>query len=274
MLYALTKTELDALRRAQVYFEFTGAEMLMAAYRTDPAVVAQILPRPLKPAPDPLAFAFVGHYPRTNFGSVYNEGALLVRAILGREEGFYCLAMPVTDDMAMVGGREYFGFPKKIAESITLERAGNRVVGSVCRRGTEILRIELEPTAPVEPADLALLGTPGVDRQGRPCRQAPSFLYKFFPSPDGKGFDYLPRLVRQVTLFAPRPGLQKGQGHVVVKSSPWDPLGDIPVRSVEACFYGLWDNSMLPGRVCGAPPNRGRPEGLGTRVLSAARGAP
>ncbi len=30
----------------------------------------------------------------------------------------YCLSMPVDDDMAMAGGREAFGYPKKMAEVI------------------------------------------------------------------------------------------------------------------------------------------------------------
>ena len=52
--------------------------------------------------------------------------------------------MPVDDDMALIGGREQFGYPKKLAESITLERKSNIVIGSVKRKGTEIIRIECD----------------------------------------------------------------------------------------------------------------------------------
>jgi acetoacetate decarboxylase len=247
MLYTLSRDELATLRSGHIDPEFTGAEMLMASFRTDPDVVRRILPKPLKPAPRPMAVAFVARYPETNFGCVYNEGALFLNATHRGEEGLYCLSMPVDDDMAMIGGREQFGFPKKMAE-ITLEQEGSRRIGRVVRKGVEILRIECETTDDAEDADLERFSTAGEDSAGKPCRNAVSYLFKFFPSAKGDGFDYLPRLIRQVTVFRPRPGLKKGDGEVVLTSSPFDPLGDVPVEEVQVCIYGLWDNTMLPGR--------------------------
>ena len=57
----------------------------------------------------------------------------------------YCLSMPVDDDMAMAGGREVFGYPKKMAESITLREEGSTVIGSAVRKGTEILASRSTP---------------------------------------------------------------------------------------------------------------------------------
>ena len=42
------------------------------------------------------------------------------------------------------------------------------------------------------------------DLQGNPCLTMISYLFKSFPSTTMAGFDYLPRLVRQVSLFRPR----------------------------------------------------------------------
>lgn len=249
MLFALSPSEIADLRGAPLDAEFVGSEMLLAAFQTDPSAIARILPRPLRPTSQPIAFAFVAHHPQTNFGSVYHEGALFVQARLGREVGFYCLAMPVTEDMAMVYGRERYGFPKKIAESISLEDTGSQVVGRVIRKGAEILRIELEPTAMADPGDPGIFWHGAVDPDGRRCWEAITFLFKFFPSPDGKGFDYLPRLVRHPTLFRPRAGLRKGVGRVVLTSTAYDPLGEVPVGPVIGCMHGIWDNTMLPGRV-------------------------
>jgi len=225
--------------------------MLMAVFRTDAGAIARILPRPLRPTPQPLAFAFVARYPQTNFGSVYHEGALFVQARLGREVGLYCLAMPVTEEMAMVYGRERYGYPKKMADSISLEATRSQVVGRVVRKGAEILRIELEPNAMAEAADSSFFAHEAVDPDGRPCWEAVAFLFKFFPSPSGKLFDYLPRLVRHPTLFRPRAGLRKGVGRVVLTSTACDPLGEVPVGPVIGCMHGIWDNTMLPGRVVG-----------------------
>jgi len=249
MLFALGRSEIADLRSAPMVAEFVGAEMLMAAFQTEPSAIAKILPRPLRPTAEPIAFAFVARYPQTNFGSIYEEGALFVQARLGREVGLYCLAMPVTEDMAMVYGRERYGYPKKMADSISLEETDSQVVGRVVRKGAEILRIELQPSAMADPGDSNVFAHQAVDSNGRPCWEAVAFLFKYFPSPDGKHFDYLPRLVRQQTHFRPRAGLRKGAGRVVLTSTVCDPLGEVPVGPVIGCMHGFWDNSMLPGRV-------------------------
>jgi acetoacetate decarboxylase len=235
-------------RAGQFMGQFTGAEMLLVSYRTDPKTVTAVLPRPLRPADDPLAAAFVARYPETNFGLTYNEGGLFVAAEYRGERGWYCLSMPVDDDTAMIGGRERHGFPKKIADRISLDRDGPHVCGSVVRNGVELLRIEGEFTDP-QPADLHLMGAPAVDPDGRPCEKVVSFLFKYFPAADGSAFEHLPDLIRQVTLFRPRPGLLTGETKIELSSTARDPLGEIPVRQIVAAEYGVFDNTMLPGRV-------------------------
>ena len=114
MLYSLTKEQLKILSSIYHLSDFINAEMLLATFETNMDVVKEVIPRPLKPTRDARATVFVAQYPETNFGCVYNEGALLIHCEYRGEKGVYCLSMPVTDDMAMVGGRENFGYPKKI----------------------------------------------------------------------------------------------------------------------------------------------------------------
>ena len=252
MLFALGRSEIADLRTAPLVAEFIGAEMLMAAFQTEPSAIAKILPRPLRPTPQPIAFAFVARYPQTNFGSIYHEGALLVQARLGGEVGLYCLAMPVNEDMAMVYGRERYGYPKKMADSISLEETDSQVVGRVVRKGAEILRIELQPSAMAEPGDSSVFAHEAVDSNGRPCWEAVAFLFKFFPSPDGKHFDYLPRLVRQQTLFRPRAGLRTGAGRVVLTSTvcdPWRGAGR-PGDRLHASLLGQHHAAWPRGAAC------------------------
>lgn len=249
MLYDVDHSALRAIARAGVFTaEFIGAEMIIVRFRTDPRVVARVLPRPLRPAPEPLATAFVARYPETNFGVSYNEGALFLDASYRGETGMYCLSMPVDDDMAMVYGRELYGFPKKIAEEITVDRDGGHVVGRVVRQGTEILRLEGEFTDEADATHLSF-GEPAIDPEGRPCRNNVSFLFKFLPAARGAPLESAPLLIRQATLFRPRPGMMTGVGKTVLSSTEVDPLGDIPVRDVLDATYGIFDNRMLPGRV-------------------------
>jgi acetoacetate decarboxylase len=254
MMYAMDRPELQKIYQRDPVAKFPGAEMLFSIYRTDPAAVARILPEPLRPFEEPLVFAFVARYPETNFGSVYNEGALCLLATYKGEPGGYCISMPVTEDMAMIGGREVHGFPKKIAEEISLEREGDRVSGRVVRRGAEILRMSCELKEHGRLTDISRFlssGASGLDRDldGRECVKLVSFLFKYFPASNMMFFDYTPRLVRQVSLFRPRDDLMLGEGEVVVASSPRDALGEVPVEKVEAIGFGTFDNDMLPGRV-------------------------
>lgn len=235
-------------RAGQFMSQFSGAEMLLVSFRTDPEAVAAVLPRPLRPGGEPLAAAFVARYPQTNFGVTYNEGALFVAAEYRGERGWYCLSMPVDNDTAMIGGREHLGFPKKMADRITLDRDGPHVTGSVVRNGVELLRIEGEFTDPQRPG-IHLLGAPAADLDGRPCEKAVSYLFKYFPAADGGPFEHAPRLIRQVTLVRPRPGQLTGAAKLELSSTRTDPLGDIPVRQVIDTGYGMFDNTMLPGRV-------------------------
>ena len=250
-------------RAGQFMTQFTGAEKLWVTFLTDPKKVAAILPRPLRSASEPLARAFVARYPETNFGVTYNEAALFLAAEYRGERGWYCLSMPVDDDTAMIGGREQLGFPKKMAERITLDRDGSHVTGSVIRHGVELLRIEGEFADPQRPG-IQAAGVPAVDPDGRPCEKVVSFLFKYFPAADGDPLGHSPELIRQVTLYRPRPGQLTGSAKIGLTSTRSDPLGEIPVHQIVAAGYGVFDNTMLPGRVVRRIHNRWRfvPKGM------------
>ena len=223
--------------------------MLRVAFMADASVVETVLPKPLEPLDEPIAAAFIARYPETNFGVSYNEGALFLGAQYKGEPGTYCLAMPVDDDMALIGGRERYGYPKKMADEITLEFDGARATGTVTRKGHEILHIDVELSDEVDPGVLERLGMSMVtDLDGMQSELAVSYLFKFFPATAGLGFEHPPRLIRQPNLFHPRPGLRAGSGKLELHSSLADPLGDIPVREIVSMTYGLYDNVMLPGR--------------------------
>jgi Acetoacetate decarboxylase (ADC) len=249
MLCHLSKQQMERLSAVPVVHDFHHAEMLVATFKTDAARAAEILPRPLSPAGDGLATVFVARYPQTNFGCVYNEGALFIHCTFRREKGLYCLSMPVDDDMALIGGREQFGYPKKMADRITLKAESDSVTGSVVRKGNEILRIDCELGDEVDEGSMRELGEPVVDWNGAPGYKVLAFLFKHFLSPGGAGFDYFPRLIREPVLFRTEGAIRAGSGRVRLNSTPVDPLAEVLVGDMVSMFYGLWNNSMLPGKV-------------------------
>lgn len=249
MLYSLTKDQLDKLQNTHLLADFNNAEMLVANFETDEAVAKRILPKPLVFSSENIATAFIAKYPETNFGCVYNEGALFINCEYKGERGFYCLSMPVDDDMALIGGREQFGYPKKMAETITLQREGDHVIGSVVRKKTEIIRIECHLSGNAPETLMGNLAYPAKDWDGVACVKIISFLFKYFPNPNGSGFDYLPRLIREPVLFRPKEQPQNGTGNVKLASTIYDPLAEVSVGKVTNIFYGKFHNTMLPGKV-------------------------
>jgi len=212
--------------------DFYDAEMLTVFWETKPEIIAKLLPPPLKPAKDNIAMAFVANYPRTNFDVTYKESALFVRALHNGEEGSYCLAMPVTNDMAMAGGREVYGFPKKMA-NIHLEKAGKRAHGWVERYGIRFVEI-----------DATLTGTiPELPPMG------PTFLFKAMPRIDlTPGFDGPVFLAAQRTEIVAR-SVEIGTADLTLRPSEQDPWAEIEDPKVTAAFYLESDNTMLPGKI-------------------------
>jgi len=252
MKFALDDEELAKLteRMASMRYIFFDAEMAMVLFRTDPDVIKRIIPEPLKPLAEPIAMAFMAKYPKTNFGSVYNEAALFLLVEYGGELGGYCLTMPVTEDMALIGGREIFGFPKKIADEISLERTENGVKGRYVRRGIELMKLSMSFDEEVEANKVAeILGTLTSQEPGEEF-EAISYNFKFFQSPQGTGFDYKPRLVKQVTTFKPSSKIKLSYNFdLKLRSSDRDPLGEIPVKEPIMGLYGIFNNTMHPGEV-------------------------
>lgn len=113
MGFVKTPKELEELRRTS--FDFYDAEFLAVFWETKPEIVEHLLPPPLKPVKHPVVQAFIANYPKTNFGVIYKEAALFLFGEYDGVVGIHCLAMPVDKDMALIGGREVFGYPKKIS---------------------------------------------------------------------------------------------------------------------------------------------------------------
>ena len=233
----------EIAKKYQQTAQFFDAEMLTVYFETKPEVVKQLLPPPLNPGPMPVAGVFVANYPKTNFGVTYSESALFLQAEFDGEEGAYCLAMPVTDDMALILGREVFGYPKKLA-NISLERKGQEVEGWTERRGTRFLevRAKLTGTFNDEAAQKMMLENMGTELD------LVVYNFKYFPCPERTGFDYNPRLVKEVVQIRPT-SLQMGEAELVLQPSDHDPWADVEVVRVLGAVYTIGNNTMLPGSV-------------------------
>jgi len=225
--------------------DFYDAEMLAVYWETKPEIIKRLLPPPLKPTSAPIAYAFVAHYPKTNFGVTYNEGALFLTAEFDGVEGGYCLSMPVTDDQALVAGREVLGYPKKMAD-VYFKREKRIVEGWIERKGTRYYEVKAKLNGRLNAPDAMELFT-GTIGDGSGIVSV-TYNFKHFPSPDGKGFDYNPRLIKEEVLLRPKE-LKLGNAEITLRSSDSDPWGEIEVERILGAVYLKGDNSMKKGYV-------------------------
>jgi acetoacetate decarboxylase len=237
------KTMQELMANARATADFYDAEMLAVFWETKPEIVARLLPPPLEPAEFPIAMAFVAHYPRTNFDVTYHESALFLNAVYQGEEGKYCLAMPVTNDMAMAGGREFYGFPKKMAE-IQLTKGKGIVGGWTERHGVRFMEIraKLSGTFNNAEAEKKLVGRSQPAEDG--SIKGVSYLYRPFPTPQAELLDYNPWLIKQETVLRPKE-IQFGEAEVILKHSAYDPWAEVEVVKTLGAVYTVGDNSML-----------------------------
>lgn len=229
--------------------DFYDAEMLVVYWETKPEIIEKLLPPPLKPVESPTVYAFVADYPKTNFGAVYKEAAVFLSCEYEDIEGGYCLAMPVTDDMALAAGREVFGYPKKMA-NIHYQKEKRNAEGWAERHGTRFFEVNAKlngrPNSP-EFLDLVTERTGGATGGGIEITEV-TYNYKHFPSPDGNYFDYNPRLIREEVVFRPTE-LKIGNAELSLKSSESDPWGELVVEKILGALYLKGNNSMLRGHI-------------------------
>ena len=237
------KTLEQISERYQKNGEFYDAEVLTVYFETKQEVVERLLPSPLEPAAMPVGAAFVANYPRTNFGVTYLESAIFLLAQYKGEEGAFCLAMPVTDDIALILGREVFGYPKKIA-AIGFEREGNDVRGWTERHGIRFFEVKAKLTGKFNDAIAQQMIIEGMET----TPDIVVYNFKYFPAPEREGFDYNPRLIKEVIARKPK-SVEMGEAELILKPSEHDPWCDVEIVRVLGATYTIGDNTMLPGSV-------------------------
>jgi acetoacetate decarboxylase len=222
-------------------FDFYDAELLSIVYETKPEVVKKLLPPPLKPSDKPLALIFFAKYPRTNFELKYEEAALFLLCKFRRKIGVYCLAMSLTNDIAMAGGREQYGYPKKIA-NIHFERKGSEFHGWVERYDVRFIEVtaDIEREASKEEVTNSFWGDYDTTWN--------VYNFKHFPSPGKIGFDYWPRLIEEPVRFK-RKKIEVGKTKIKFQQLVTDPWDEVEIVKIIETQYFVGDNYMLPGKV-------------------------
>ena len=224
-------------REAEATSVGAWATTLVTTYETHPEAVEAVLPPPLQAPVEPLVRVTIASVDVGRGYPPFGAGTFAVMARHEGTEGDYALVMPMTTEQSVIGGRETFGEPKKLAD-VVLTRDGADVRGAVTRMGITFIEVNGQVVEELAPT---------------PPRRRTSFYFKFLPSPDGKGFDAEPCLVYCHRDEQTRT-LARLDGSVMLRESHFDPVADLPVvrlRSMELAERTSVQRGEIHGRVPG-----------------------
>jgi acetoacetate decarboxylase len=186
-------------------------QAVTALWETDADAVAAVLPPPLSPADRPLVRLTLTVVEMPGLPP-FGAGWFGVAARHGDVPGEYPIFMPMTTEQSVIGGRETYGEPKKIAD-VWARRDGDDIDAGISRMGFDLVEIHGRVTGALEPYEL--------DKR--------DFWFKVLPSAERPGsLDGDPILVYGEKHEQARVH-EAIDGTVVLKDSPLDPIADLPV---------------------------------------------
>jgi acetoacetate decarboxylase len=217
-------------------YRFINREYMIITYRTDPAKLRAVVPEPLQiDEHNPLVkYEFIRMPDSTGFGDYTETGQVIPVSLRGRKGG-YSHCMFLNDDPPIAGGRELWGFPKKLANP-TLRTEIDTLVGTL-------------DYGPVRVAT----GTMGYKHRHadaaaiKASLETPSFLLKIIPHVDGT-----PRICEIVEYYLEDitvKGAWTGPGALDLHSHALAPVAELPVLEVVGAVHILADLTLGLGKV-------------------------
>jgi acetoacetate decarboxylase len=221
-------------------FHYRDAELLTVAYETDPEAALDLLPEGLELLEPATASVLFADYHFSTFGP-YREAVLTLACLWQGQLMTYVPSLFVSQEAPLIGGREIWGYPKKLAH-VELRSESEAWIGTLERpRGhrlaTAVVRMERNLPA----SDFLL---------------PPLVSLKLIPDAEPSGVPALAQLVACDFQVKPVVGsdgvahLWEGPGSLVFDApSALDPWHVLPVKRVLACRYGRFDALLPHGRV-------------------------
>jgi acetoacetate decarboxylase len=211
------------------------SQAVTALWETEPEIVASVLPKPLEPGPQPLVRLTMTAVTMPGLPT-FGAGWLGVQARHGDVVGEYPLFMPMTTEQSVIGGRETYGEPKKIAD-VWAKRDGDTIDAGISRLGFPVCEVRGRVTATREPYE----------------KHKTDFWFKLSPSAETPGeLDADPLLVYGEKHEQARVH-ETIDGELVLKDSPLDPVADLTVVRVVDLNWSERASTQV-GRIIGPVP--------------------
>ncbi len=215
-------------------YRFVDREYLIITYRTDPVALRALVPAELE-IPEPLVkYEFIRMPNSTGFVD-YTESGQVIPVRYKGEPGGYTHAMYLDVDPPIAGGRELWGFPKKLA-SPSLRVEHDTLVGTL-------------DFGPVRIATAAMGYKHHALDHDRVLHALlePSYLLKIMPHVDGtpRVCELVRYQLRDITLK----GAWTGPAALELEPHALAPVAGLPVLEVISATHILADITLALGEV-------------------------
>jgi len=215
-------------------YRFVDREFLIVTYRSDPAALRRVVPAPLELAEPVVKFEFIRMPDSTGFGHYCESGQVIPVTFRG-ERGGYVHAMYLNDHPPIAGGRELWGFPKKLGEP-SLRVHKDTLMGTLDYGGVRVA------TATMGYKHRAL------ERDAiRKALGGASFLLKIVPHVDGT--PRICELVRYALQDIDVKGAWEGPGAIELHPHALAPVAGLPVLEVLSATHIMTDLTLPLGTV-------------------------
>jgi acetoacetate decarboxylase len=192
------------------------SESLTVEFTTTPEFIREALPPCFEPAADPVGYVSIAQYQSMGIGDFPCGWIFLAMSYQGTE-GIFPIASYFADATDITWIREVWGEPGKAAKT-NIYSDGDHRYGYTFRHGIRIIEAE---------ADL------GAEQVTGEPMDLPSnyFEVKLMLSSRDGGLEFDPVVV-QMDVIEQASSYRIGSGSIALRSSPFDPLGEIPVVDV------------------------------------------
>ena len=215
-------------------YRFRHREFLTIAYRTDRERLRAVVPEPLEVTEAIVKYEFIRMPDSNGFGDYTESGQVIPVTFRGRKGG-YTHCMFLNDEGPIAGGRELWGFPKKLAAP-SLRAEIDTLVGTLdygpVRVATGTMGYKHKA------ADLAAV---------KASLAAPNFLLKIIPHVDGT-----PRICELVEYYLEDidlKGAWTGPGALDLHAHALAPVAELPVLEIISATHIIADLTLGLGKV-------------------------
>jgi len=215
-------------------YRFANREFLVITYRTDIVKLREVVPEPLQVDEPLVKYEFIRMPDSTGFGD-YSESGQVIPVSFNGKKGGYTHCMFLNDHPPIAGGRELWGFPKKLATP-HLHAQIDTLVGTLdygpvrVATGTMGYKHRMADL----PSTLASL-------------LAPNYLLKIIPHVDGT--TRICELVEYRLVDINLRGAWSGPASLSLQPHALAPVADLPVLEVVSAVHMLADVTLALGTV-------------------------